>query len=326
MPTLRREQPLPRETVVLLSCGAGPLQVILGPEQAAVLECSLGVAAAGLPTSVTWSKDGGALPEHNHLRLLPNGSLWLSQLPAPEGSDEPAPGAPEVIEGSYSCLARGPLGVVASQAAVVKLATLAGFTLHPESQTVEENGTARFQCHIEGLPAPVITWEKDQVTVPEEPRLITLPNGVLQILDVQESDAGSYRCVATNSAHQSISQEALLHVARRGSLASTAGQDVVIVAAPENTTVVSGQSVVMECVASADPTPFVSWVRQDGKPISTDVIVLGRTNLLITSAQPRHSGVYVCRANKPRTRDFATAAAELRVLGVGYTEVREKEA
>lgn len=53
----------------------------------------------------------------------------------------------------------------------------------------------------------------------------------------------------------------------------------------------------------------------DGKPISTDVIVLGRTNLLITSAQPRHSGVYVCRANKPRTRDFASAAAELRVLG-----------
>lgn len=47
-----------------------------------------------------------------------------------------------------------------------------------------------------------------------------------------------------------------------GSLEATRGQDVVIVAAPENTTVVSGQSVVMECVASADPTPFVSWVRQ----------------------------------------------------------------
>lgn len=47
-----------------------------------------------------------------------------------------------------------------------------------------------------------------------------------------------------------------------GSLEASRGQDVVIVAAPENTTVVSGQSVVMECVASADPTPFVSWVRQ----------------------------------------------------------------
>uniref|UniRef100_G1NTS1 Immunoglobulin superfamily DCC subclass member 4 n=1 Tax=Myotis lucifugus TaxID=59463 RepID=G1NTS1_MYOLU len=297
-----------------LSCGPGPVQVVLGPEQVAVLDCSLGTAAAGPPTSVTWSKDEGALLEHSHLRLLPNGSLWLSQPLAPNGSEEAAPGASDVIEGSYSCLARGPLGVVASQAAVVKLATLAGFSLHPESQTVEENGTARFECHIEGLPAPSITWEKDQVTVPAEPRLITLPNGVLQILDVQESDAGSYRCVATNSAHQRFSQEALLKVASRGSLASTGGQDVVIVAAPENTTVVSGQSVVMECVASADPTPFVSWVRQDGKPISTDVIVLGRTNLLIASAHPRHSGVYVCRTS-PRTRDFAAAAAELRVLG-----------
>ncbi|XP_036073605.1 immunoglobulin superfamily DCC subclass member 4 isoform X5 [Rousettus aegyptiacus] len=310
----RGELSLLRQTTVKLSCGTGPLQVILRPEQAVVLDCSLGAAAAGPPISVMWSKDGGTLLEHDHLRLLPNGSLWLSQPLAADGSDEVAPGASDVIEGSYSCLAHGPLGVVASQAAVVKLATLTGFSLHPESQTVEENGTARFECHIEGLPAPIITWEKDQETVPEEPRIITLPNGVLQILDVQESDAGSYRCVATNSARRRFSKEAVLSVAPRGSLVSTRGQDVVIVAAPENTTVVSGQSVVMECVASADPTPFVSWVRQDGKPISTDVIVLGRTNLLISSAQPRHSGVYVCRANKPRTRDFATAAAELRVL------------
>ncbi|XP_051677792.2 immunoglobulin superfamily DCC subclass member 4 [Oryctolagus cuniculus] len=310
----RGELPLPQETTVQLSCDAGPLQVILGPEQAAVLNCSLGAAAAGPPTSVTWSKDGEALPEHDHLHLLPSGSLRLSQPLAPDGSGEAAPGAVGAIEGSYSCLAHGPLGVVASQAAVVRLATLADFSLHPESQVVEENGTARFECHTQGLPAPVITWEKDQVTLPEEPRLITLPNGVLQILDVQRSDTGSYRCVATNVAHRRLSREALLSVVPRGSLASTRGQDVVIVAAPENTTVVSGQSVVMECVASADPTPFVSWVRQDGKPISTDVVVLGRTNLLIASAQPRHSGVYVCRANKPRTRDFATAAAELRVL------------
>ncbi|XP_063508356.1 immunoglobulin superfamily DCC subclass member 4 isoform X9 [Pongo pygmaeus] len=310
----RGELLLPQETTVELSCGVGPLQVILGPEQAAVLNCSLGAAAAGPPNRVTWSKDGDTLLEHDHLHLLPNGSLWLSQPLAPNGSDKSVPEAVGVIEGSYSCLAHGPLGVLASQTAVIKLATLADFSLHPESQMVEENGTARFECHIEGLPAPIITWEKDQVTLPEEPRLITLPNGVLQILDVQESDAGPYRCVATNSARQRFSQEALLSVARRGSLASTRGQDVVIVAAPENTTVVSGQSVVMECVASADPTPFVSWVRQDGKPISTDVIVLGRTNLLIAGAQPRHSGVYVCRANKPHTRDFATAAAELRVL------------
>ncbi|XP_021092723.1 immunoglobulin superfamily DCC subclass member 4 isoform X8 [Heterocephalus glaber] len=308
------ELPLPQETTAELSCDLGPLHVILGPRQAAVLNCSLGTPATGAPSQVTWSKDGDDLPEYDHLQLLPNGSLWLSPPPAHEDSGTAAPMAVGTIEGHYSCLAHGPLGVVASQAAMVKLATLSDFFLHPEPQMVEENGTARFECHVEGLPAPVITWEKDKVTLPDEPRLITLPNGVLQILDIQDSDAGSYRCVATNSARQRFSLEAPLRVAPRGSLAATRGQDVVIVAAPENTTVVSGQSVVMECVASADPTPIVSWVRQDGNPISTDVIVLGRTNLLIASAQPRHSGVYVCRANKPRTRDFATAAAELRVL------------
>uniref|UniRef100_A0A2K5RVA4 Immunoglobulin superfamily DCC subclass member 4 n=1 Tax=Cebus imitator TaxID=2715852 RepID=A0A2K5RVA4_CEBIM len=310
----RGELLLPQETTVELSCGVGPLQVILGPEQATVLNCSLGAAAAGHPNRVIWIKDGDALLEHDHLHLLPNGSLWLSQPLAPNGSDEAVPKAVGAVEGSYSCFVHGPLGVLASQPTVVKLATLADFSLHPEAQTVEENGTARFRCRIEGLPAPVITWEKNQVTLPKEPRLITLPNGILQILDVQKGDAGSYRCVATNSVRQRFSQDALLSVARRGSLASTTGQGMVIVAAPENTTVVSGQIVVMECVVSGDPTPLVSWIRKDGKPISADVVVLGRTNLLIAHAQPRHSGIYICRANKPLTRDFATASAELRVL------------
>ena len=106
-----------------LSCGTGPVQVILAPALVAVLDCSLGTAAAGPPTSVTWSKDGDALLEHSHLRLLPSGSLWLSQPLAPNGSEEGASGASDVIEGSYSCLAHGPLGVVASQPAVVKLAS-----------------------------------------------------------------------------------------------------------------------------------------------------------------------------------------------------------
>ena len=56
------------------------------------------------------------------------------------------------------------------------------------------------------------------------PRLIILPNGVLQILDIQESDTGSYRCVATNSVRQRFSQEALLSVAPRGKGAGWMGK------------------------------------------------------------------------------------------------------
>ncbi|PKU34979.1 hypothetical protein llap_14717 [Limosa lapponica baueri] len=121
----------------------------------------------------------------------------------------------------------------------------------PESQTVEENGMARFECRIEGLPSPVITWEKDHEAVPAEPSF---------------SDEGK--------------QNLTLNCPRFG-------------------------------IAKVEENPKKS---NDGKPVSTDVIVLGRTNLLIPSSQPHHSGVYVCRANKPQTRQFVTAAAELRVL------------
>lgn len=43
-------------------------------------------------------------------------------------------------------------------------------------------------------------------------RFITLPNGVLQIVDVQESDAGAYHCVATNAARKRYSNDAVLSV------------------------------------------------------------------------------------------------------------------
>uniref|UniRef100_A0A452U8F0 Ig-like domain-containing protein n=1 Tax=Ursus maritimus TaxID=29073 RepID=A0A452U8F0_URSMA len=69
---LLRELPWPQETTVELSCGAGPLQVILGPGQAAVLNCSLG--AAGPPTSTTWSKDGGTMPSLTRALLPPAGT------------------------------------------------------------------------------------------------------------------------------------------------------------------------------------------------------------------------------------------------------------
>lgn len=48
--------------------------------------------------------------------------------------------------------------------------------------------------------------------------------------------------------------------------------------------------------------------------MSTDVVVLA-TNLVIRDTRRHHAGVYVCRANKPRTREFVIAAAELQVPG-----------
>ncbi|KAL8197437.1 UNVERIFIED_CONTAM: Immunoglobulin superfamily DCC subclass member 4 [Gekko kuhli] len=334
-----------------LSCGTSPGQVTLRPNQTLLLDCS--PAPVEQLLDVTWMKNGLRVAEGENLRVLPNGSLLISAARAPSEDSGSLRGSG--LEGNYSCISHRPLGSVASQTVLLR---------DSKSQTVEENGVARFECRIEGLPAPAIAWEKDRAPVPLEPRpfwrplqgpstsangsqgrfcdiriarpiiftgvttavellqmlmravgglrFIALPNGVLQIVDVQERDAGAYRCVASNWAGRRHSLDAVLSIVK-GTQPPTTG-DVAIAAAPENTTVAVGESAVLECMAAADPTPFVSWIREDGNPISTDVIVLGRTNLVIPHAQSHHAGVYVCRANKPQTRQFVTAAAELRVL------------
>ncbi|XP_016093048.1 immunoglobulin superfamily DCC subclass member 4-like [Sinocyclocheilus grahami] len=247
---------------VELSCGAGPVHVVLEPDHPLLLECHLG--ASEPPLNVTWLRDGAVLSESQTIRPLPNRSLLIS----PSSTDGHAPAG---VEGGYSCLSTSSTGALTSRALTLHLASLSRFLQDPEPQVVPVGGTARFECYVDGLPTPSVTWEKDQAPLPspteplEPSRYISLPNGVLQILGVTKEDKGLYRCVAFNSARKRFSQEASLTVS------------------------------------------------PDGKPIATDVVVLA-TNLVIPDTRSHHAGVYVCRANKPKTRDFVSSPAELRVL------------
>ncbi|TTK32052.1 Immunoglobulin superfamily DCC subclass member 4 [Bagarius yarrelli] len=222
---------------VELSCGAGPIHVVLEPPQPLLLDCHLGITEN--PLNLTWLKDGLVLSESEAVRLLPNGSLLL--LPSP--NDEKLLAG---MEGAYSCMSRSSFGRLTSRSVALQLARLSSFLRDPEPQVVAAGGTARFECQIEGVPAPSITWEKNHTSLPvpdasvSMPRFVTLPNGILQILAVTADD-------------------------------------------------------------------------DDGKSIAADVLVLA-TNLIIPHTLSQHAGVYVCRANKPKTREFVSAAAEIHVL------------
>lgn len=90
-----------------------------------------------------------------------------------------------------------------------------------------------------------------------------------------------------------------------------------IIAGPQNVTVSLHHTVVLECVATGNPSPIISWSRADSKPIDVyNAKVLGNGNLVITDVNAKHSGVYLCRATTPGTRNHTTAAANLTVLGI----------
>ncbi|XP_060030287.1 immunoglobulin superfamily DCC subclass member 3 isoform X2 [Erinaceus europaeus] len=184
------------------------------------------------------------------------------------------------------------------------------FHVHPQAAVVEEGGVARFQCQIHGLPEPLITWEKNQVPIDTaNERYTLLPKGVLQITGLCEEDSGVFHCVASNSASVRVSHGARLTVSGSG---PPTYKEPAILVGPENLTLTVHQTAVLECVATGNPRPIVSWSRLDGRPIGVEGIqVLGTGNLIISDVSVQHAGVYVCAANRPGTRVRRTAQGRL---------------
>ncbi|XP_041947127.1 roundabout homolog 3 isoform X2 [Alosa sapidissima] len=70
----------------------------------------------------------------------------------------------------------------------------------PANQTLAPGVTAQLQCHVMGNPLPSIQWEKDsQRILANDERISLMENGTLQIINLQETDSGTYTCVASSS-------------------------------------------------------------------------------------------------------------------------------
>nr|XP_042712513.1 immunoglobulin superfamily DCC subclass member 3 isoform X3 [Chrysemys picta bellii] len=283
-----------------LAFAVEPSDDIAVQERPLVLYCQV----EGIPPiTITWRKNGVMIVENENTFVLANGSLYVSRFQKVRGD-----GSSD--EGEYDCMAQNRFGLVVSRKAKIQAATMSDFHIHPQNAVVEEGGVARFQCQIHGLPEPVILWQKNRVPInTDNDRYTLLPKGVLQITGLRAEDSGIFHCVATNIANVKFSREARLSVS--GSH-STVYKDPMILVGPENLTLTVHQTAILECIATGNPRPIVSWSRLDGRPIGVEGIqVLGTGNLMISDLTVQHSGIYVCAANKPGTRVRRTAQGRL---------------
>ena len=78
----------------------------------------------------------------------------------------------------------------------------------PARLTVNETGSASFQCSVSGNPSPAIVWRKlDKQSVR---RMSGTSGGTLLLKNVKESDSGVYRCSAENILGQAQAQAQLV--------------------------------------------------------------------------------------------------------------------
>ncbi|XP_019115237.2 immunoglobulin superfamily DCC subclass member 3 [Larimichthys crocea] len=277
-----------------------PSDVIAVRDRPLMLDCQV---QGDEPIMITWRKNGVPLPTSPRVRVLANGTLFIQSFQKRrEGSDADM--------GEYDCAAQNRYGMLVSRKAKVLLASLPKFHTHPVSMAVDEGSVARFQCQITGVPEANITWERDRVPLSTgDNRYTLLPQGILQVTGVRQADAGVFRCVATNIANTRYSHEAVLNITGG---APRIYKEPVILSGPQNLTITVHQTAILECIATGNPRPIVSWSRLDGRSIGVEGIqVLGTGNLMISDVSLQHSGVYVCAANRPGTRMRRTALGRL---------------
>uniref|UniRef100_A0A8C3TT96 Hemicentin-1 n=1 Tax=Catharus ustulatus TaxID=91951 RepID=A0A8C3TT96_CATUS len=230
------------------------------------LDCS----ARGTPSpTITWFKDGQPVGEEAGHKVLLNGQkLVISQA---QVSDS----------GHYKCVAANKAGEHEKEFDVTVHVPPTIKSAEPSERAVVLYKPVTLQCIASGIPSPSITWLKDGQPVNTARGNIRASGRVLQLGKALPGDAARYTCVATNAAGEA-QQHTRLHVHEPPSL-EDAGKIL-------NETVVVNNPIHLECKASGNPLPAVSWSK-DGRALA------GRGQVLhIEGAQVADSGLYRCLA------------------------------
>uniref|UniRef100_A0A8C4F3R0 Peroxidasin n=1 Tax=Dicentrarchus labrax TaxID=13489 RepID=A0A8C4F3R0_DICLA len=136
----------------------------------------------------------------------------------------------------------------------------------------------------------------------DDSRLNLLEDGTLMIQDTRETDQGVYQCMAKNVAGEVKTSQVTLRYFGAPSRPS-------FVIQPQNTEVLVGESVTLECSATGQPQPRVSWTKGDRTPLPNDarINITPSGGLYIQNVVQADGGQYTCFASNNVDTIHATA-------------------
>ena len=169
-------------------------------------------------------------------------------------------------------------------------------SLNPGPRHAVEGNTITFPtCHVTGYPTPVVTWRKLSSQLPQG--RVRYNNSALQISQVRKEDSDTYTCSAKN----------LLEKAEKNTM--------LVVSLPRFTSKPPSKIVSMltfavrlNCSATGDPQPIISWRKQGGQlPVGRSQQING--TLVITNLQQSDAGNYICTATSAGVFDVEAVTA-----------------
>ncbi|KAJ8008778.1 hypothetical protein DPEC_G00081950 [Dallia pectoralis] len=271
-------------------------------------EHTMSCVANGKPTPyIRWLKDGYSYGK---------GELKFSSLTFDDS-------------GMYQCIAENYWGVIYASAELRVISCAPTFEFNPVKKYLlgANNGRVVIECKPRAAPRPKFTWTKGKEVLFNNSRISIMFDGSLEILNATRNDKGVYTCFAENDKGKANSS---------GVLTITEATQITVV--PEDTQVMVGDEVRLQCQASYDPSLDITFIWSlDFRVIDLYLEwkhyqrIMDRENsgeLKIMNVQLRHEGRYTCTAQT--VVDNVTASADLTIKGrpgppggVRVEEIRE---
>uniref|UniRef100_A0A671MPU9 Basement membrane-specific heparan sulfate proteoglycan core protein-like n=1 Tax=Sinocyclocheilus anshuiensis TaxID=1608454 RepID=A0A671MPU9_9TELE len=226
----------------------------------ATLHCD----AHGFPKpTITWSKERSSLPWRH--KIVDN-SLVL-------------PNVGRQDSGQYVCNATNHMGT-SEVTIMLEVDSPPYATSLPDDVSVRVGEVIRLQCLARGTPPLRFEWTKVNGSLPPTAQQ---QGGDLQINLAKESDAGTYKCVASNKVGKS---EALARVSVRSPLSVKVSPQVEVKAL--------GSAVEFTCAAKGGSHVEIEWLKEGGVLPPNHHIKDGV--LRIENLEQSNEGIYTCRA------------------------------
>ncbi|XP_070066133.1 neogenin isoform X5 [Drosophila virilis] len=310
-----------------------PQDSVVPEGHSVLLQCAGKAAGKGkatpTPTSIRWrgpdGQDLGVVGDTFRTQLK-NGSLYISSVEENRG-----------LTGAYQCLlsAEG-IGSVLSRPALVAIARQPELNQDFIETYLLPGQTAYFRCMVgEHVWQPgvrhTVQWYKDDMPLPlDKLRMVVLPNGALEIDEVNANDRGAYQCNVTSGSVHRLSSKTNLNIKKPVDAGAEQAVAPSFLVGPSPKTVSEGDTVTLDCVANGVPKPQIKWLRNgeelDFNHLDSRFSITGTGSLQISGAEDIDSGNYQCRASNSVDSLDAQATVQVQVPPKFIQAPRDKTA